>query len=142
MNRGQSLLETTVAVGVLLVALGAVTAAVRASSNGAQPAAARLVASSELSNAATELVAATAYDPAALNYLRAAAWSVRPPTPPSPAPPGTAGPVQLTSTVNPSGDGRVVRVTAQSGPAQADVTLSLRFAAPPPGAILQGTLGK
>jgi hypothetical protein len=136
LSRGQSLLETTIAVAVLLIAIGAATAAFQARALAERPAVVRLIASSELSNAANELVAATAYDPAALAAVKAADWRVAPPAPPSPAPAGAAGPVALTARVEPYGGSRVVRVRAAAGSAAVDGTFSLRYAAPPPGAVI------
>lgn len=137
MSRGQSLLEGTVAACTLLIALAALVAAFQASVLGGRPAAVDLIAYSALTNASTELVAATAYDPAALSKITSADWTVQPPAPPSPAPTGAAGPIALTSQVEPYGDSRIVQLHAVTGPAQADVTLSLRFAAPPPGAVIE-----
>ena len=136
MSRGQTLLETTIALGVLLVAIGAITIAFRETSVNEHPADLHLIAYSELSDAATELVAATAYDPQALGNVSAAGWTVTPPVPPSPAPTGAAGPVALTSQVAPYGDSRVVQLHGAVGAQSVDATVSLRFAAPPPGAIV------
>ena len=136
LSRGQTLLEAVVALAVVLIALGLVNAAFRATTQAERPEQVRLVAYSALTDAATELVAATAYDPTALARLRAATWSVTPPSPPTPAPPGAAGPIALSSQISPYGLSRIVQLHAVTGPATVDATLSLRFAAPPPGAIV------
>jgi hypothetical protein len=136
LSRGQSLLEATVAVAVVLIALGFAEAAFLATAKGGRPEEVRLIAYSALTDAVTELVAATAYDPSALAAVQAANWSVTPPTPPTPAPTGAAGPIALSSQVAPYGESQVVQIHAVTGPATVDATLSLRFAAPPPGAIV------
>jgi hypothetical protein len=136
LSRGQSVLESTIAVALLLVALGALTAALQMQAVHARPDTVRLIADSALSDAETELFAATAYDPGALAAVTGTAWSVTPPVPPSPAPTGAAGPIALTSRVEPYGSSRVVRIHAVAGPAADDATFSLRYAAPPPGALI------
>jgi Tfp pilus assembly protein PilV len=138
--RGQTLLETLLALTVLLVGLGAVAAALSVTARHDRPDEQRLIGLNLLGNAATELVAATAYDPVALARVRAATWKVRPPAPPSPAPSGDALPFELRASAQPQGQAQIVHLqaTAADG-SRDDVLLDLRFAAPPPGALLSGS---
>jgi hypothetical protein len=136
-SRGQTLLETLLAIAALSIALGAVTVAVSLTATHERPFETRSIALDAASNAATELVAATAYDPVALARVRAATWQVRPPAPPSPAPALDARPLELRVTFDSSGQGRVahLEVTSADG-SHSDALFDLRFAAPPPGALL------
>ncbi len=136
-SRGQTLLETLLAIAALSIALGAVTVAVSVTATHERPYEARTIALDAASNAATELIAATAYDPVALARLRAATWQVKPPAPPSPAPALDAQPVELRATFEASGQARVAHLEVKSADgSRSNALLDLRFAAPPPGALL------
>jgi hypothetical protein len=123
--RGQSLLETTIVLGVLFVAVAVGAGAALVLTGNERPSQARLIALDEAGNAATELLAATAYDPAALAHVVAAEWN--------------AGPVALSSRVHRAGGAQIVDLHYVNGSAAGDISLSLRPATVPPGAVIDAT---
>ncbi len=138
-DRGQSLIETLLAIGVFLLALGAATAALTFGATHERPAEARLIALDVIGDAATELFAATAYDPIALQRVHSATWTVTPPAPPSPAPSADGASLELSASVAPAGQAQLVQLHATGLATSADAAFALRFVAPPPGAILDAS---
>jgi len=125
-ERGQSLLEATIALGLLLLAVAIVSAATLLVTGSERPSAARLVALDAAGNAATELLAATAYDPAMMTNVGVAAWN--------------SGDVALSSRVQRAGGSRIVNVRYVNGDVTGDIAVTLRAATVSPDAIVDGGL--
>jgi|GEM_PF-4224909 Tfp pilus assembly protein PilV len=121
-ERGQSLLETTIALGVLLVAVTLGAGAVLALTASEHSSQARLIALDAAGDATTELLAATAYDPAAPAHVAAAHWN--------------SGAIQITSSVRSVGQARIVGLHYAGPGASGDLSLTLRTATLPPGSVV------
>jgi hypothetical protein len=146
-SRGQTLLETLIVVSTVLIGIAIVTTALHAMATNARPQLPRFIALEIAQNAATELLAASAYDATALDRLAPAQWRVIAPYQPSapsasavsptPSPP-SANPASLvlTLTVQRSGRARHVNLHYKGSGVEGDLPVTVRSLAPPPGAII------
>jgi hypothetical protein len=123
--RGQALLETTIALGVLFVAIAIGAGAVLTLTGNEHPSQARLIALDAAGNAASELLAATAYDPNALTHVAAAEWS--------------AGSVRLSTQVHAAGQARIVDMQYAAPGVTGVLSVTLRAATLPPDSVVDTT---
>jgi len=139
---GQSLLEALIVVGVVLVATTIATLGFHVLATNERPNESSLIALDAAENAATELLAATAYDPNALAAVTSAQWQITPPSPVPGAPAGDAAPIVLSLSATPSSatarsDAVVIRYSA--GALQGNLPFTLRALTVPPGSIIDVT---
>ena len=120
--RGQTLLETLIVVAAVLIAVGMVAAALRAMTANERPQIPRLIALDAAENAATELLAATAYDSSALDHVAPAQWQ--------------AGATALSLAAKRSGQAQSIVLHYKGRAVEGDLPLSLRSVAPPPDAVI------
>jgi len=121
-GRGQTLLETLIVVAAVLIAVGMVTAALRALTANERPQIPRLIALDATENAATELLAATAFDSNALDHIAPAQWQ--------------AGATALALVAKRSGQAQSIVLHYKGRAVEGDLPLSLRSVAPPPDAVI------
>jgi type II secretory pathway pseudopilin PulG len=140
-GRGQSLLETLIVVSVVLSALAIATAAFGRLAVTTRRDDGRAIALDAAQNAAIELLAAAAYDPAALAHVSAAQWQIVPPTPPAGAPASDAAAISLTLATQRSGDAQRVVIHFAGGTFAGDFPLTLRAVAPAPRSLLGPNAG-
>ena len=137
---GQSLLEALIVVGVVLVATTIVTLGFHLFATNERPNEASLIALDAAEDAATELMAATAYDPNALAAVTTSQWQVLPASPVPGAPAADSLPIVLSLTVTSSGgtqsDAVVLHYSA--GALQGNVPFTLRALTVPPGSVIDG----
>jgi len=131
--RGQTLLETLIVVATVLVAIAVATTALHVMATNTRPHVPQLSALDAAHNAATELLAAAAYDATALDRLAPAQWIVTESFASSASP----APVILTLTVQRSGDARRVNLHYKGSDAEGDLPLTVRSIAPPAGSIIE-----
>lgn len=140
-ERGQSLLEALVALGVASLVLGAAVAALIATSRGKGLDERRAAAADVAANAVAELRAACEYDAGALAAVGDATWTVLPPSPPPGASAADGAPVTLSTSVVPhQGGALTVGLTFSSAKANGSTTIVLQQYAPAPGAQVPGLL--
>ncbi len=133
-ERGQSLIEALVALGIFSLVFGAALAALGTVSRGKGLDEGRAAAADVAANAAAELRAACEYDPVALAAVGEAAWSVLPPAPPPGGSPADGAPVTLATTVAAQQDGALVLgLSFASARSSGSTKLVLQQYAPAPG---------
>jgi uncharacterized protein YggE len=135
-QRGQSLLETLIVVGIVLTATTIATLAFHFIATNERPNEARLIALDAAQNAATELLAATAYDPTALAAVTSAQWQAVAPTPVPGAPAADAAPIALSVAVTSSGQAQSIVIHYSAGALQGDFPFTLRSLTVPPGSVI------
>lgn len=118
------MLETLLAVGAVLVAVGVMTLAVRALATNRHPQAARLAALEAAQNAAVELFAATAYDQGAIARITGLGWQS-----------GTTTLTLVPASPSP-GPARGFVLHYKGGGVEGDLPLTVRSVAPPPGTVI------
>ena len=121
-ERGQALLETTVVLGALFVAIAIGAGAVLAMTGNEHPSQARLIALAAVADATTELLAATAYDPSAPARVVSTQW--------------TSGTTTISSQARSAGQARIVDLHYAAPGATGDISVTLRAATLPPGAVV------
>jgi hypothetical protein len=140
--RGQSLLETLIVVSVVLSALAIASAAFGRLAVITRRDEGRAIALDVAQNAATELLAAAAYDPGALAHVAPAQWQVVPPTPPAGAPASDAASIALTLATQRAGDAQRIVIHFAGGALAGDFPVTLRAVAPAPGSLLGANAGQ
>ena len=139
LQRGQSLVEALVALGIFSLVFGAALAALAATSRGKGLDEGRAAAAAIAANAAAELRAACEYDPAAIAAAGTATWTVLPPSPPPGSSPADGAPVTLTTTVAAQRPGALLLgLSFASTRSSGSTTLLLQQYAPAPGAQVFG----
>ncbi len=133
-ERGQSLLEVLVALGLASLVMSAAFAALVTSARAKASDEDRASAANAAANSVAELRAATEYDPDALAAIGNATWTVLPPLLPPGAGRSDAAPITLSTTTQASGAGLAVGLTFASAHSSGAATLFLQQYAPPPGA--------
>ncbi len=133
-ERGQSLIEALVALGIFSLVFGAALAALATVSRAKGLDEGRAAAADIVANAATELRAACEYDPGALAAVGGATWRALPPSPPPGSSPADAAPVTLSTTVAGQQSGALLLgLTFASSRSSGSTTLLLTQYAPAPG---------
>ena len=138
-QRGQSLLETLIVVGAVLTATTIATLGFHLIATNARPNEASLIALDAAENAATELLAATAYDPSALAAVTNALWQVSGPAPVAGAPSADSLPIALSLTTSPNGASQSIVIQYSVGNLKGSLPFTLRSLTVPPGSIIDVT---
>jgi hypothetical protein len=128
-----------IVVGVVILATTVATLGFHVLATNERPNESSLIALDAAENAATELLAATAYDPNALTAVTSAQWQITPPSPAPGAPAIDSTPVALSLTTTPSSataqsDAVVIQYSA--GALQGNFPFTLRALAVPPGSVI------
>jgi type II secretory pathway pseudopilin PulG len=138
-QRGQSLLEALIVVGVVVIATTIATLGFHLLGTNERPNEAALIALDAAENAATELLAATAYDPSALAAVTNAQWQVSAPTAPAGAPSSESSPIALSLTTSPNGASQSIVIQYSVGSLKGNLPFTLRSLTVPPGSIIDAT---
>jgi hypothetical protein len=133
------LLETLIVVGAVLTATTIATLGFHLIATNARPNEASLIALDAAQNAATELLAATAYDPNALAAVTNAQWQVAAPTPVPGAPSSESSPIALSLATSPNGASQSIVIQYSVGSQKGNLPFTLRSLTVPPGSVIDAT---